>query len=57
MDYSCLNCIHHNKEEWSTCKAFPKGIPYEIISGEFNHIEEHPDDKDIRFEPIQKEKK
>jgi len=40
------------------CFAFEKkDIPFEIISGEFDHTKKHPDqDNDILFEPIEKGK-
>ena len=46
----CLYCKHNNKEKIGTCKAFPDGIPHEILSSEFNHIEFHPRDHGIKFE-------
>lgn len=38
------------------CEAFLKGIPEEILTGEFDHTEPYPNDNGIRFEPIEKEK-
>ena len=35
-----------------TCKAFPNGIPAEIVSGRVEHTRPHSGDKGIRFEPI-----
>ena len=54
-DTSCLNCKHLNKDLY-TCKAFPKGIPIEIASGELSHFEKIKGDNGIRFEPIEEEK-
>lgn len=34
------------------CKAFPKGIPEEILIGESDHTEPFKGDNGIRFEPI-----
>ena len=46
----CLYCIHINEKKLLTCDAFPKGIPHEILSSEFNHIKPHPKDGGIQFE-------
>jgi hypothetical protein len=36
----------------STCEAFPKKIPYDIISGHFIHTEPYPGDHGIMYDPI-----
>lgn len=46
----CLYCVHYNHKKIVTCKAFPEGIPHEILSSEFNHIYGHPNDNGIQFE-------
>ena len=45
----CLYCMHINEEKLGTCTAFPDGIPHEILSSEFNHINPHPKDNGIQF--------
>lgn len=52
-DGKCNKCIHVNKNGM-TCDAFPEGIPGEILSGEFNHIEPYNGDNGIRFEKNKK---
>jgi hypothetical protein len=47
---SCIQCKHHNKDKWGTCKAYPKGIPFEIVSGAVGHVEPYKGDNGIRFE-------
>ena len=47
----CFDCSNYLDEYmW---KAFPDGIPKDILLGDFDHIKKHPDqDNDIVFEPI-----
>ena len=45
----CELCRHYTGG--SRCKAFPDGIPDEIIAGVTDHIEPHPGDHGIQFEP------
>jgi hypothetical protein len=48
----CFNCTHFNIET-STCKAFTKEIPFEILNGENNHSKPLPEqENDIVFEPV-----
>lgn len=54
----CLNCKHFNREPKRTkfaCKAFPHGIPFEIVLSEFDHRNQHISDGGKRYEPIQKD--
>ncbi len=49
MTDQCGICKH--AEGALTCAAFPDGIPADILTGEFDHTEKHPDqDNDIVFE-------
>jgi len=35
-----------------TCRAFPGGIPEEILVGEFDHHKPYEGDRGIQFEPM-----
>ena len=50
IDLQCAFCIHLKKG--LKCKAFPKGIPEKIITGEHDHTKPFKGDNGIRFEPI-----
>jgi len=46
----CAECRHYQGE--LKCDAFLNGIPYEVMSGEFDHTEKYPgQDNDIVYEP------
>ncbi len=48
---ACMDCKHFFKQKGPfSCKAFPKGIPDEILKGGFNHKKPFPGDNGIRFE-------
>lgn len=55
----CFECKHFtgkkfNEPELRTdyfCMAFPKGIPFEIISGCVGHTRPYKGDNGIRYEP------
>ena len=50
----CFACKHLLEfEEKITCKAFPQGIPEEILSGKFDHSKAYDGDQGIRFEPLE----
>jgi hypothetical protein len=52
----CVYCIHKNLLSFNhTCKAFPDGIPKQIIESEVLHREPFQGDGGIRFEPINPE--
>lgn len=50
----CKNRFYKNGEQYSlcTCKAFPNGIPLEIIREEVDHTKPYPGDNGIQYEPI-----
>jgi len=45
----CNKCTHDRGN--ASCKAFPGGIPIEILSGQADHRESFPGDNGIHFEP------
>jgi hypothetical protein len=57
----CIDCKHFVNKDWS-CKAFPEGIPQEILVGipykdnpgynRFEHTRPYPGDHGILFEPM-----
>lgn len=53
----CDTCT--NRYYWTDkCRAFPEGIPLEILTNEFDHRRRYPGDHGIRFEhgePINKQ--
>lgn len=44
----CTECKHWHGDD--TCDAFPKGIPLDIASNEFDHKQPFDGDNGIRFE-------
>lgn len=46
----CATCQNYILRT-TTCKAFPKGIPWEILTGRFDHSLPHPEDNGIQYEP------
>lgn len=50
----CPRCKHYQGD--LKCEAFPRGIPEEIITGEFDHTETYEGDRGIRYEPAERPK-
>lgn len=49
----CNICIWNedsNEDGNPACKAFPSGIPDEMLTGEADHRSPFPDDRGVRFE-------
>ena len=46
----CATCKNHIPFTL-TCKAFPRGIPREIMSGKWDHRERYPGDNGILYDP------
>lgn len=44
----CVRCEHYRMED-DSCKAFPGGIPQEILLGDFDHTRAYPGDNGVRF--------
>lgn len=44
----CTSCEHRN-EDGVTCKAFPKGIPIGVFTGDLDHTKAIPGDKGILY--------
>ena len=54
----CNKCQNYFKDELKIiCKAFPNGIPNEILTGEFDHTKPYKGDNGLRFEPIKEKAK
>jgi hypothetical protein len=47
----CWKCKHFHKN--AACKAFPKGIPADILCSKTDHHQPYPGDHGIRFEPVE----
>jgi len=53
----CISCKWEYESDKFICKAFPDGIPEDILLGNFDHTKKFPGQKnDIVFEPIEKQK-
>lgn len=49
----CARCIFKMAGK-QVCVAFPRGIPADIITGHFDHIQPHEGDGGIRFVPLRR---
>ena len=47
----CVDCKYYFHRGLA-CKAFPDGIPDDILFAEFDHREPHPKDGGIQFSPL-----
>ena len=50
--FYCKNWDRNNHDVPGTCKAFKKGIPEPIWTGEHDHTEPYEGDNGIQFEAI-----
>lgn len=46
----CKNRLQAKNDSDYRCKAFPKGIPDEIVENKFKHTKPYPGDNNILFE-------
>ncbi len=46
----CLDCLHLIDLVESTCEAFPKGIPLDILQDRVRHDRSYPGDHGILYE-------
>jgi len=48
--FNCTNLFEHS--EHLACIAFPDGIPEDILTGQFDHRNEHEGDHGFRYKPV-----
>jgi hypothetical protein len=56
VESQCQHCAHLHKETRTTCEAFPMGIPFVILLGEYDHTQPYMVDgvvldRGLRYEP------
>ena len=52
INIQCKRCEYfYNGRDYFSCKAYPKGIPPEIITGNHNHVNRYKGDNNITFKP------
>jgi hypothetical protein len=49
----CATC-RHKSIYFTTCKAFPNGVPEQLLSGELNHRTPFTGDHGIMYKPVKK---
>ena len=49
--YHCANAVYENGRYVGECKAFPDGIPSDIVRNQHDHRRPYPGDHGIRWEP------
>jgi hypothetical protein len=47
----CHKCERYHND--AKCDAFPRGIPAEVLVGDFLHTQEYPGDHGLQFRPKQ----
>ena len=57
VEKSCATCKHLNRGTFTSCAAYPGGIPLPILSGDISHDAPLPKDNGIQFEPLPESEK
>ena len=48
----CTFCANRSPDG-TRCKAFPKGIPTDVLHNRHDHSDPYPGDSGIRYQPVQ----